>query len=569
MDDSPTLPDAAAPQRVGPYLVEREVGSGGMGSVYLARHEQTQQQVAVKVLPPALSRERGFVARFQREIESLKKLTNPHVVELYDSGVDGDYYYYAMEYVDGENLAELIRANDRLDWRETIEIAVQVCSALKAAHDAGVVHRDLKPSNLLIDSEGTVKLTDFGVAQVFAAGRLTRTGGVIGTVEYMSPEQARGGRVTRQSDLYSLGAVMYAMLTGRPPFVGKTTLEVVQKHQYGRFDRPKMYVSSIPVWLDDLVCQLLEKEPEKRPPDAFVLSRRLQEIVRKVDFSLQEETVFAERSGSSEPGPTVADAAAGEERHEPGIGTVMRDAVREQLIAVTRPGLWGRIFNNVWVLLALLVLLVLGGVWWWNARSLSPDEHFAAGEAIMQQPPGDDWLIAREEHFQPLLEQDPQTWRPRVEPYLERIAQYELEKEFLSRRKFPRTPRPESEPQRFLRMADELRRMGEFDRAERILTAVVALTADSEKQKAIHAIARRMLADVRAERGRLQARSTLLADSMQRAEQLLHDGKTAEAKTIWRSVIDLYGENASAGEEVARARRLLREHSKGRTNDEK
>src|SRR5690606_20816683 len=141
-------------------------------------HAETGRQAAVKVLPASLAREDGFVARFTREVDAMKLLKNPHIVELFESGVDEETYYYSTEYVEGETPTGLLRRMHRLDWRQTIEYALQICSAVEAAHDAGVIHRDLKPSNLLVTQDGTVKLTDFGVAQVFAAGKLTVTGGI-------------------------------------------------------------------------------------------------------------------------------------------------------------------------------------------------------------------------------------------------------------------------------------------------------------------------------------------------------------------------------------------------------
>ena len=197
------------PTSVGPYFIEKKLGSGGMGTVYLGRHKETDQFVAVKVLPASMAREAGFVARFDREIEAMRQLKNAHIVELYESGEDDGSYYYSMEYVEGETLADRLVREKKVPWQETIKIAVEICTALKSAHNAGIIHRDLKPSNLLIDKNGVVKLADFGVAQVFATGKLTATGGILGTAEYMSPEQAQGRRATKHSDIYSLGAVMY------------------------------------------------------------------------------------------------------------------------------------------------------------------------------------------------------------------------------------------------------------------------------------------------------------------------------------------------------------------------
>ncbi|HAB14329.1 MAG TPA: serine/threonine protein kinase, partial [Planctomycetaceae bacterium] len=236
-------------------------------------------------------REPGLVERFRREIDSLQKLSNPHIVRFLDSGEHEGTYFYAMELVEGETLTERLNRVKRLGWETVIEMSVQVCRALKAAHDAGIIHRDLKPGNLMLSNDDLVKLTDFGVAQIFAAGKLTATGGIVGTAEYMSPEQAQGRKAHRSSDLYSLGAVMYCMLTGRPPFSGRSTVEIIQQHRYGQFDPPRSIVPEIPRWLDEVVCRLLSKDPDERYPDAYVLGLRLQEIPRKMALSEGEATV--------------------------------------------------------------------------------------------------------------------------------------------------------------------------------------------------------------------------------------------------------------------------------------
>ena len=341
MPVSHQIPVEADPPRVGPYLVDRRLGAGGMGTVYLAHHEQTGQQAAIKVLAPSLAREEGLVARFMREIDALKKLKNPHVVELFDHGVDGDMHYYAMEYVDGETLTARLRREKRLPWREVVELSIQICIALKAAHDAGIIHRDLKPSNLLLTPDGQIKLTDFGVAQVFAGSKLTVTGGIIGTAEYMSPEQGQGRRITKRSDLYSLGAVMYVMLTGRPPFSGKTTLDVIHKHTYSQFDRPRLRVPDIPFWLDEIVCQLMEKDPEKRFADAFVVNRKLQELLRKVELSSNDLTLDSALDGrrpvdNRRRAPARDRAPLRGMSAGPGSGTLMRDLFRAEIEAEKR-----------------------------------------------------------------------------------------------------------------------------------------------------------------------------------------------------------------------------------------
>ena len=239
-------------------MIDRKIGAGGMGTVFVGKHEQTGQAAAIKVLPASLAREDGFVLRFNREIEALQRLDHTNIVKFFESGKEeDDTYYYAMEYVEGETLTNRLRRDRRIPWQETIQIGIQICAGLKHAHDVGVVHRDLKPSNLLISKEGVIKITDFGVAQVFAAQQLTITGAIIGTAEYMSPEQVEGRRADRRSDLYSMGAVLYTMLVGQPPFANGTIPEIMQKQRFGRFDAPRSYVPEIPSWLDEIVCQLL------------------------------------------------------------------------------------------------------------------------------------------------------------------------------------------------------------------------------------------------------------------------------------------------------------------------
>ena len=349
------------PNRIGPYLIEKRIGAGGMANVYLARHEQTNQVVAVKELPASLAREEGFIHRFDREIEALRKLNCPNIVKLFDSGQDDEIYYYAMEYVDGETLTTRLRRERRIPWQEAIEISRQICVGLKHAHDAGVIHRDLKPSNLMLGKDGVVKITDFGVAQVFAADRLTATGGIIGTAEFMSPEQVKGSRIEKRSDLYSLGAVLYTMLVGQPPFTGPTASDIMHKQRFARFDPPKNHVPEIPGWLNDIVCQLLEKEPDKRPPDAFVTSKRLQEVVKKVELF---ETGFVASSSDI----TTAENGIVE---KPLGGTFVRDLLRLQVSSREPTTLVERALNNTWVLLSLLLLVILGasGLFWQTRRS--------------------------------------------------------------------------------------------------------------------------------------------------------------------------------------------------------
>ena len=340
-----------APEKLGPYRIESEIGRGGMGVVYRAMHADSAKTVAIKVLPAELARDVGFSERFAREINALQKLSHRNIVELIEPGEDQGYQYYVMEFVAGKSLDKLIIAERRFPWQRAVDIGLQICHGLKHAHDNGIIHRDLKPANLLITADDTVKLMDFGIAKVFAGTAITATGGIIGTPEYMSPEQGDSRPITPRSDLYSLGVVMYAMLTGRAPFLGRSMAELLNLHRYGQFDRPIAVVPELPSWLDELVCQLLEKDPEKRPHDAHVVARRLEIVQKKV--ALRSARTVVEGSATVE----VEDEAP---RRRRGIGpaTLMQRLMRAQLKEMDQPSWIGAIFHKTWVIVLALALAV-------------------------------------------------------------------------------------------------------------------------------------------------------------------------------------------------------------------
>jgi serine/threonine-protein kinase len=542
-------------QRIGPYQIERRIGAGGMGMVYLGRHSETGQLAAVKILPGVLAREPGFVARFSREIEALKNLIHPNVVMLYESGVEGETYYYAMEYVDGETLTSRLKREHRLSWRETVEIAVQICGALKAAHNAGVIHRDLKPSNLLLTKDGTVKLTDFGVAQVFASGKLTATGGVIGTAEYMAPEQAEGKRATKKSDIYALGAVMYVMLTGRPPFTGKSTNEIMHKQRTSRFDSPGMIVPEIPYWLDEVVCKCLEKKPDSRYPDAYVLSLRLQEIPKKVELASSQNTAAFDADAPPDAETIAADASP--HSREVG-GTLMRDLMRAQLEQAAAHGRWRRLLDSVWVLVGLFLLLIVGGVWWFQRGKQTPEEMFQAGVELMHKPEGESWELARDEYFEPLLNIDRETWEPQVQSYLDRISRYESRKAARGMSVHQFGKQPYSEIERFLRRAKREREVGDLSRAVQTLRSLKTLLPETDDYKNDRAEIDLLLDEINRERGSHERR--ILTDAVARAETLTASGQIDDARYIWQSIIDLYDADPHATDAVTQARQWLEEH---------
>ncbi len=262
-------------QKLGPYRIERLLGRGGMGTVYAGIHMETGEHAAIKALAITLADDPNFRARFMAEIETLKQLRHPNIVQMVGDGEQDGQLYFVMELVEGQSLQEVLQSGHLFDWRKVTRIAIDVCSALKHAHDCGVVHRDLKPANLLQTPDGRIKLTDFGIAKLFGATHRTADGSVVGTADYMSPEQADGRPVTNRTDLYSLGAVMFTLLSRRTPFSGGNLPQVIHKLKYEEAPSVRRFAAETPEELDQIIAELLRKEPQQRVATALVLANRL------------------------------------------------------------------------------------------------------------------------------------------------------------------------------------------------------------------------------------------------------------------------------------------------------
>ena len=275
--------------QLGPYRIEKQIGRGGMGTVYAAINETTREKVAVKVLAPLLANQEGFRDRFAAEIEALQELEHPNIVKLFGSGQHSGFLYYAMELVDGCSLEDELFRRRRFQWQEVCRIGIDLCRALKLAHDHGVIHRDIKPANLLWSKDEQVKLSDFGIARLFGNTGFTSEGGVLGTAEYMAPEQAEGNRITHHCDLYSLGGVLYTLLAGRPPFQSKSMLKLLQMQRFSQPESVCKYAPDTPPEFDQIILQLLEKEPEKRFPNALLVARRMEAMQRALSLKSENE----------------------------------------------------------------------------------------------------------------------------------------------------------------------------------------------------------------------------------------------------------------------------------------
>lgn len=271
-----------APRTIGPFELERQIGVGGMGIVYSAIYPKNGKRVAVKVLSPGLISDPKLLKRFDREVEILKRLDHPNIVKYYGGGTASNQRFYAMEFLDNGSLQDALKKRGRLTWEQAIHVGRQVSGALEHAHNAGIIHRDLKPANLFLSKSGRLKLGDFGIARDTEATALTAAGKTVGTYAYMAPEQIQAGpAISRKTDLYALGCLLYEVLVGETPFQSENPMDMLLQHLKDDPYNVCEKVPDCPIWLDQLIEQLLAKNPDDRPYDALAVHTQLGEIREK------------------------------------------------------------------------------------------------------------------------------------------------------------------------------------------------------------------------------------------------------------------------------------------------
>jgi len=589
-------------ERLGPYQILKQLGKGGMGTVYEGIHDETGQRVAIKVLNPQLAVAEGFRERFEAEIDSLKKLCHDSIVRLYGYGEQDGCLYYSMELVEGTNLEQALRSRRRLPWQDVVRIAIRVSRALKHAHDHGVIHRDIKPANLLLGQNGDIKLSDFGVARIFGGNQLTSAGGVIGTAEYMSPEQAAGQRVDNRCDQYSLGCVMYALLAGRPPFRGSGLAEVLQLQRFAEPEPVRSFAPETPAELERSVMQLLEKDPAHRFRNALVLARQLEAMEK----ALARQTVNDMEGGATHATPRLSadslllgitrDATADAPRQGAKGRVSDRDGSGDRHTAASAPGgealLKSRVAEenrftpvgretphpgqiepagsgqSLLARLGLAVALVLVvAIAWSMSRPYSADALYA----IVSQAAGTGH------------QRDLTSVRGRVDEFLNRfphdprageVAEYqrELELDRAGRRLAARAQRQRHSDLAELDPAEQIyveaMRQAESNPAEAVrrLEAFIGLFEDPdhsttqatpapEKETRARCVelARREIERLRQQVDRWQRRDqAVLSERLERADALATTEPMA-AERIWHGIVTLYGDKPWAAAAVTRA----------------
>lgn len=354
-----------ARRTIGPFQLDRQIGHGGMGIVYSAVYPATGKTVAVKVLSPGLMSDPKLLKRFEREIEILKRMNHPNIVKYFGGGTEKNQRYYAMEYIDGGSLQDVLKKRSRLSWEQAVHVGRQVASALEHAHNAGIIHRDLKPANLFLSKKGRLKLGDFGIARDTEATALTAAGKTVGTYAYMAPEQIQAGpAISRKTDLYALGCLLYEVLVGETPFQSETPMEMLMQHLQDDPYNVCEKVPDCPILLDQLIDELLAKNPDDRPYDALAVHTRLGEIRDQMTAAggdSMARTIVGGRNGAagSRGAGEKAEAAA---------------APKKKKKKKKKPQ--GPFHEQTWFLVTCLLLLLSATVW-------------------LLLPPGEDWYAEK------------------------------------------------------------------------------------------------------------------------------------------------------------------------------
>lgn len=526
-----------AERQLGPFVLSQKLGGGGMGVVYRAKYTKTGQDVALKLLPAGMADDPKLVARFNRELDILKKLRHPNIVPCFGGGTVGNQRFFAMELVEGGSLSAEIKRRGRIPWEGAIAYGEQICAALEHAHEHGIIHRDLKPANLLVGKDGKLKLADFGIARDSDATALTATGRTVGTYAYMAPEQIRGEPpVSHKADLYALGCVLFEMLTGKPPFEAETAPEVLYMH----LDKQPPRVASInldcPIWLDTLVSQLLEKDPEKRPRDAGMVALALREVADKVtaQVSMSQHAV----SG----GPTAI-----------GVTTDITQVKKLLKGKKKKKSETGPFYEKSWFLgLCLVGLLALIA---WPFLPKSEDALFEKARVLMESDSTLDWDLANKQYLSVLQEKFPNgKHADQVQQYIDKIEMHKAEERLKMSNRIGREPKTEGE--RLYSQARQYEQFGDRVSAVERYDAMIKLLENDREARPYVNLARRQKAQIESAGGH-EDRLKIIGDALARAEATYQAGNVVEARKIWTSIVSLYDQNRECKPLVQRARKRL------------
>lgn len=355
----------------GRYQIIERIGGGGMALVYKAQDILLNRYVAIKVLRQQFVNDEEFIRRFRREAQSAASLSHPNIVSVYDVGQEDDVHYIVMEYVEGQNLNEIIKERAPLQVEESVRIASQIADALDHAHHNQIIHRDIKPHNILIGRNGRVKVTDFGIARAVTSTTITQTGSVVGSVHYFSPEHAKGVTTGEKSDLYSLGIVLYQMLTGQLPFLGESPISVALKHLQEQFEEPRKVNPMIPQSVENIILKSMRKNPNERYQSANEMLRDLETCLLP---ERRQESKLSFEEDNDEDSTRIVPAIKPMNKAQSSVGSKLS---RDNQFNEERNEQKKKKSSNhavLWVSLTVILLLAMLGVAWYVNKMVTVPE---------------------------------------------------------------------------------------------------------------------------------------------------------------------------------------------------
>jgi serine/threonine protein kinase len=526
-------------EKLGSFRIESTLGVGAMGVVYKATNETTGRPAAVKVILNEIAQKGKPYERFRREAEILQQFRHSNIVRFLAMGRYKGTSYFAMEYIAGETLEQILKETGAMPWREVVDLGVQLCDALHYAHEHGVVHRDLKPSNLMITKDGRVKLTDFGIAKDLDATALTATGRTLGTAAYMAPEQIRGTpEISHKTDLYALGIVFYQMLTGQAPFEGASAVQLMHSHLNGAIPRPSNKLSEIPKALDNLVVQLMAKEPAQRPWDAAAVSVSLQAIREKAERGESVQMVWSNNEPNNGSAAQRGTGAVEEVKKKSKSRTKSRNSPSNRPIS-------GRQIAEIGGL--VLMLLVVGGAIGYIVWPESEASLYQKAKDLMAKEDRLEWNRARDDYLDPLEKRFPNNshqeeirgWRDKII-----LAETEgrarvLESPVRTRFSDPTTKNEERYLEYFVLVEGDQKRHDDLKAILDYQEFVKALDPAVKDYRGWELLAGKRVESIRS---KIMQRRETVNNLIERALRAKQSGNTEEADSIWKDLVDRYGQ---------------------------
>ena len=527
---------------IGPFEVGDRIGVGGMGIVYRATYTKNGAPVALKILSPEFSDTESLQRRFEREVSILKKLQHPHIVRYYGGGKFGTQRFYAMELITGGSVEDVLKAKKKIPWEEALEITMQVAKALEHAHEAGVIHRDLKPGNLLLTKDGTVKLTDYGIARDTTTTALTAAGKTVGTYAYMAPEQIRGKPpVDKKTDLYALGCVLFEMIAGETPFQCENQGEMLMMHLQEEPPRIRSLVPDCPMFVEELIFHLLEKDPQERPFDALDVQTKIDGVRRKIT----EQKSLAADALEAATASTVIASARDIEELKSALGKTKKKKKKKDT---------SQFYERTWFLSSVLALVLVLIVY--SLLPLGEDALLKQAERLMKMESTQDHIIARDQYLKRLLKNHP---NGKHAVQAEKMI-VDIDKEETLGRMVARIGRLKQPPANKVETkywtARELSLWGDCVSARRQFESLRDLYKEEQEYRIYVLLAQDAIDKILADGCDL----TLVAFLNRRlkdAEKYKLSGNTNEAEQIWNSIKTLYDTSEEAAVHVAFARKRL------------